>query len=210
MRGYVYQLNCSQGGVPKLPVREAELTPTGLVGDVQAKPFIHGGKERALSLYALELIETLRAEGHPIYPGSAGENVTVAGLDWTKLAPGVRLAIGEQVVVEISGYANPCPSIRGSFTEGAYKRISQKLRPGVSRLYARVLRTGHISVGQQVRVLEVDERDTLDVQASDALDAEMLNADVEVGASAANGLKQRRTAASLSLRGSHGEDAGAV
>jgi MOSC domain-containing protein YiiM len=157
MTGYVYQLNCSQGGVPKFPVAEAELTPTGLIGDVQAKPLIHGGVERALSLYSLELIERLRAEGHPITPGSAGENVTVAGLDWSRLAPGSRLAIGEEVVVEITKHANPCPTIRGSFTDGEFKRISQKLRPGESRLYARVLRTGCIAAGQTVRVIDSDE-----------------------------------------------------
>ena len=157
MTGYVYQLNCSRGGVPKLPVPEAELTPTGLAGDVQAKPFIHGGPERALSLYSLELIERLRAEGHPISPGSAGENVTVAGLDWSRLAPGSRLAIGEEVVVEITKYANPCPTIRGSFAGGGFKRISQKLRPGESRLYARVLRPGRLAAGQEVRVLGAGE-----------------------------------------------------
>jgi MOSC domain-containing protein YiiM len=155
MTGRVHQLNCSRGGVPKLPVAEAELTPTGLVGDRQAKPFIHGGPERALSLYSLELIESLRAEGHPISPGSAGENVTVAGLDWSSLAPGARLRIGDEVVVEISAYANPCPTIRHSFKGGEFKRISQKLTPGVSRLYARVLHTGRIAIGQEVRLLEL-------------------------------------------------------
>jgi MOSC domain-containing protein YiiM len=157
MTGYVYQLNCSRGGVPKLAVAEALLTPTGLVGDVQAKPFIHGGPRRALSLHSLELIERLRAEGHPISPGTAGENVTVAGLDWSRLAPGSRLRIGEEVVVEISGYANPCPTIRGSFEGGAFKRISQKLRPGESRLYARVVRAGRVATGQIVSVLDDDE-----------------------------------------------------
>ncbi|HEX8161746.1 MAG TPA: MOSC domain-containing protein [Pyrinomonadaceae bacterium] len=154
MTGHVYQINCSPGGVPKLPVAEAVLTPAGLVGDVQAKPFIHGGPERALSLYSLELIERLRAEGHPISPGSAGENVTVAGLDWSRLAPGARLAIGEEVVVEITKYANPCPTIRGSFRGGAFKRISQKLSPGESRLYARVVRAGRIAAGQTIRLLD--------------------------------------------------------
>ncbi|MDT7602210.1 MAG: hypothetical protein QOF61_207 [Acidobacteriota bacterium] len=168
MTGYVYQLNCSGGGVPKLPVPEAELTPTCIVGDRQAKPFIHGGTERALSLYSLELIEELRAEGHPISPGTAGENVTVAGLDWSKLSPGARLSIGDEVVIEISRYANPCPTIRGSFREGEFKRISQKLRPGVSRLYARVLRTGRISVGQHICVLEADKGETLNTGASNA------------------------------------------
>lgn len=157
MTGYVHQLNCSRGGVPKLPVAEALLTPAGLIGDVQAKPLIHGGPERALSLYSLELIERLRAEGHPISPGSAGENVTVAGLDWSRLAPGSRLRIGEEVVVEITKHANPCPTIRGSFREGEFKRISQKLRPGESRLYARVLRAGRIAAGQTIRVLDDDE-----------------------------------------------------
>jgi MOSC domain-containing protein YiiM len=150
----VHRLNVSRGGVPKLPVAEARLTRKGLVGDRQAKPFIHGGPERALSLYSLELIERLRAEGHPVAPGTAGENLTVAGLDWSRLAPGSRLAIGEEVVVEITKYANPCRTITGSFSGGDFKRISQKLRPGESRLYARVLREGTIREGQPVRVME--------------------------------------------------------
>jgi MOSC domain-containing protein YiiM len=154
MTGYVHQLNCSRGGVPKLPVEEARLTRDGLAGDVQAKPFIHGGAERALSLYSLELIETLRAEGHPISPGTAGENVTVAGLDWSKLSPGSRLAVGDEVVIEITKYANPCPTITASFAGGDFKRISQKLRPGESRLYARVISEGTLRAGQTVRVLE--------------------------------------------------------
>jgi MOSC domain-containing protein YiiM len=184
MTGYVHQLNCSNGGVPKLPVPEAELTQTGLVGDRQAKPLIHGGPERALSLYSLELIETLRAEGHPIYPGSAGENVTVAGLDWSRLAPGSRLGIGDEVIVEITRYANPCPTIRASFTDGEFKRISQKLTPGVSRLYARVLRAGRISVGDQIVVLDAD--------APDARGEEMINV--------AGGSKARRVLTALSSR----------
>jgi MOSC domain-containing protein YiiM len=153
MQGYIHQLNCSDGGVPKRPVAEAELTPTGLVGDRQAHPGIHGGPERALCLYALERIAALQAEGHPIYPGSVGENVTIAGLDWAQLAPGTRLALGAEVVIEITKPANPCNSIAGSFTGGEFKRIAQKLHPGESRLYARVLRTGRLAAGQIVRVL---------------------------------------------------------
>jgi MOSC domain-containing protein YiiM len=144
--------------VPKLPVAEARLTRDGLIGDQQAKPFIHGGPERALSLYSLELIERLRAEGHAITPGSAGENVTIAGLDWSQLAPGSRLRIGREVVVEITKYANPCRTIRDSFAGGDFKRISQKFRPGESRLYARVLSEGVIRAGQPVRIVSDDSR----------------------------------------------------
>jgi MOSC domain-containing protein YiiM len=153
MDGYIFQLNCSNGGVPKSPVREAELTPTGLACDYQAKRKIHGGPERALCLYALEHITALQDEGHPIYPGSIGENVTVVGLDWKTLEPGSRLALGDEVVIEISSYANPCPTIAGSFTDGQFKRISQKTHPGESRLYARVISTGLLATGQAVRVV---------------------------------------------------------
>ncbi len=152
-QGYIYQLNCSDGGVPKLPVEEAQLTPTGLVGDRQRYLTIHGGPQRALCLYSLEVIQALQAEGHPIYPGSAGENVTIAGLDWSELAPGCRLSLGDEVVVELTSYAGPCRNIRSSFGDGKFKRIAQKHHAGESRLYARVIRTGRLAVGQQVRLL---------------------------------------------------------
>ena len=152
--GRIFQLNCSDGGVPKLAVREALLTETGLVGDRQEKPGIHGGSERALCLYALEHIQRLQAEGHKIFPGSVGDNVTVSGLDWSTLAPGSRLALGDEVLVEISSYTNPCKTIKDSFIDGDYQRIAQKLHPGQSRLYARVLHTGRLTVGQIVKVVE--------------------------------------------------------
>jgi MOSC domain-containing protein YiiM len=152
--GYIHQLNCSDGGVPKLPVREAELTPTGLVGDRQRYLLVHGGPERALCLYSLEVIEALQAEGHPIYPGSVGENVTVKGLIWSSLAPGQRLALGDEVVVELTSYAGPCRNIKKSFGDGKFKRISQQEHAGEARLYARVIRTGKLAVGQTVRVLD--------------------------------------------------------
>ncbi len=154
MKGRIHQLNRSQGGVPKLPVAEAELTESGLDGDRQKHTAFHGGPERAVSLYSLEVIEALRAEGHPISPGSTGENVTVSGLDWPLLLPGTRLALGDEAVVVITSFANPCGSIRPSFAAGQFKRISQKVNPGSSRLYARVVRAGRLAAGQEVRVLD--------------------------------------------------------
>lgn len=153
IEGRIFQLNRSNGGVPKLAIREALLTPNGLEGDRQRDLRFHGGPERALCLYALERVLELQAEGHPIFPGSVGENVTVEGLDWALLAPGSRLALGDEALVEITSYTTPCKVIAASFREGDFKRISQKFRPGDSRLYARVLRPGRLSVGQSVRVL---------------------------------------------------------
>ena len=152
--GRIFQLNVSGGGVPKLAVREAALTPRGLEGDRQRDLRYHGGPERALCLYALERVVELQAEGHPIYPGSVGENLTVVGLDWSRLAPGARLALGGEALAEVTSYTSPCKKIAPSFDGGDFKRISQKLHPGHSRLYARVLRPGRLRVGDPVKVLD--------------------------------------------------------
>lgn len=154
MNGRIFQLNCSQGGVPKLPLREALLTQTGLACDRQAHRKFHGGPQRALCLYSLERILELQMEGHPIYPGSAGENVTITGLRWETLGIGSRLALGDEVLIEVTSYTVPCQTIRESFAGGEFKRISQKLYPGWARLYARVLKAGRLAVSQPVRVLD--------------------------------------------------------
>lgn len=151
--GHIFALHVSNGGVPKLAIREAELTELGLRGDRQRDRRYHGGPERALCLFALEEILQLQAEGHPIYPGSTGENLTIAGLDWAALRPGVCLALGDEALVQITSYAAPCSNIRESFAEGTFKRISQKVHPSESRLYTRVLRIGTLRVGQAVQVL---------------------------------------------------------
>lgn len=151
--GHVFSLQRSNGGVPKLPVREAAVTELGLEGDRQRDRRYHGGPERALCLFSLEEILTLQAEGHPIYPGSTGENVTIAGLDWTTLKVGDCLALGDDVLVQITSFAAPCSNIKDSFENGKFSRISQKTHPGGSRLYVRILKTGELRVGQAVRVV---------------------------------------------------------
>lgn len=144
----VVQINLSNGGVPKTPVACARVTPDGLAGDHQADRKHHGGPERAVSLFSIELIERLRAEGHPITPGTVGENLTVQGVDWATLSPGARLRFAGGVELEIVSYANPCSTIRESFKDLDSKRIKQDLHPGESRLYARVITPGEIETGE--------------------------------------------------------------
>ena len=147
----VIQINVNPaGGVPKQRVPATEVTPDGVVGDKQRDRRHHGGPSRAVSLYSYEHILALQAEGHPIAPGSTGENVTISGLDWPALQVGDRLQIGEQLQVEITGYAAPCDNIIESFAEGMFIRISQKLHPGWSRLYTRVLVAGTVREGDPV------------------------------------------------------------
>ncbi len=155
MNGRIFQINCSDGGVPKRAVRESLLTRAGLQCDRQAHTNIHGGPDRALCLYSLEKILELQSEGHPVYPGSVGENLTLAGLDWRELKPGRRLSIGEEAVLEITSYTTPCKSIADSFVDRKFKRIWQESHPGDSRLYARVLHVGRLVVGQQIVLEEI-------------------------------------------------------
>ncbi|MDB4881233.1 MAG: uncharacterized protein JWL60_2679 [Gemmatimonadetes bacterium] len=143
----------SGGGVPKLPVERAMVRATGMEGDRQANRRFHGGPMRALCLYGQERLDALAAEGHPVRPGQLGENVTIAGLDWATLRPGVRLRIGG-VVAEVTGYAAPCEKIAYAFVDGAFKRIGQKVNPGWSRVYVLIEREGEIAVGSPVVVLD--------------------------------------------------------
>ncbi|HEX9284830.1 MAG TPA: MOSC domain-containing protein [Nitrospirales bacterium] len=148
----LHQISVSDGGVPKLPVPEARITINGVAGDRQRNPDIHGGPDRAVCLFSLEVIEALQAEGHSIKPGSSGENLTIGGLDWAHLKPGDRLRIGDDVRLEIVKYTEPCRFNAQWFQDGNFNRINQKKHPGWSRLYARVLAEGVVRPGDSVAV----------------------------------------------------------
>lgn len=150
--GRLESINVSDGGVPKAPVAEAVVTPEGIVGDRQRDRRNHGGPERAVSLFAAEVIAALAAEGHPIAAGTTGENLTVSGLPWSEVVPGAELRVGA-VRLLATRYVTPCWKIEASFSGGEFDRISEPLHPGESRVYARVLEGGRVRVGDPVRLL---------------------------------------------------------
>ena len=148
----VSSVHVSDGGVPKYPVLAAYIGPDGLSGDRQRNLRFHGGPDRAVCLYSLDLIQALQAEGHPIAPGTIAENLTLAGIDWRAMVPGTRLRAGD-ALLELTSYTAPCKSIRGSFVGEAFVRVSQKVHPGWSRLYARVLEPGTVTPGSPAILL---------------------------------------------------------
>ena len=151
LRARIESINVNPaGGVPKHQVQRTEIEVNGVRGDKQRNLKVHGGPQRAVSLYASERIAALQAEGHPISAGSTGENLTISGLDWERLEVGTRLRIGELVEIEITGYAAPCDNIAASFCDEQFVRISQKVHPGWSRLYAKVLSPGEVQIGDSV------------------------------------------------------------
>ncbi len=149
MKGSLFQISSSPGGVPKSGRHDAEVGPEGLRGDGH-KASIHGGPEKAVCLYSLERILALQQEGHPVFPGSTGENMTLSGFDWDRLVPGIRLQVGSELHLEISSFTKPCRKIEGSFRNGDIDRMDQLKHPGWSRLYARVLQPGSVRVGDPV------------------------------------------------------------
>jgi MOSC domain-containing protein YiiM len=84
-----------------------------------------------------------------VAPGALGENVTIGGLPWREVRPGARLRVGG-VDVEVTGYTSPCSKLAGAFLGGVFTRVSEKVNPGWSRVYVRVLGEGAIAVGDPV------------------------------------------------------------
>src|SRR6187551_860128 len=150
--GRLLHVNVSSGGVPKLAVPEARITRFGVEGDRQRNVTVHGGPHRAVSILGIEAIQRIAAEGHPIAPGTTGENLTTEGFDVSLLPAGTRLAIGDDVVLEISQPTNPCRTIRHSFSDLRFGRLSMKAHPADSRMYARVLREGVVRAGDPIRL----------------------------------------------------------
>jgi len=155
---YLYQINSSRGGVPKFPIPEVWVSIGGLCKDRQRNRVIHGGPDRAICVFSLELIETLQQEGHTIIPGATGENFTLAGVNWAHLQPRDQMKIGADLRIEFTSFCEPCRRIKQWFYKGAYTRIDQEQHPGWSRLYARVLCEGKVRQGDSIHIETLSER----------------------------------------------------
>ena len=149
--GTVAHLAVSRGGLPKLGVDRFEVDHGGAAGDRQATRRHHGRPWQALCLWSSEVIADLVGQGHPVGPGSAGENITIAGIDWGLVHPGVRLRMGD-VLCQISAYAVPCFQTAECFSDREFNRIHHS-QGQLSRIYATVLEPGTVGVGDTV-VLE--------------------------------------------------------
>ncbi len=149
--GVVAQVSISDGGVPKVAVDRVDIGFGGIVGDVQATRVHHGRPWQALCLWSSEVIAAFAAQGHPLAPGTAGENVTISGLDWADVRPGVQMQLGT-VRCEVLAFALPCSKNARWFSGGEYDVMHHERGP-VSRVYARVVAPGELHAGDAV-VLE--------------------------------------------------------
>jgi len=151
--GTIFQINVSRGGVPKRPVAEATIDLRGITTDAQADGKHHGHPDQALCLYSVERLALLLSDGHQVFPGCTGENITTMGLDWRTVVPGARLRLGNSVLIEITGFAGPCWKNARWFCDGDFSHIDEGLHPGRGRAYARVLSGGLIHQEDPVEVV---------------------------------------------------------
>jgi MOSC domain-containing protein YiiM/GNAT superfamily N-acetyltransferase len=150
--GRLLHVNISLGGVPKTAVPKARITRFGVEGDRQRDVTVHGGPHRAVSILGIEAIRRVAAEGHPIAPGTTGENLTTEGFDVSLLPVGTRLAIGDEVILELASAADPCRTIRHSFSGHRFGRLGRSTHVADSRMYARVVREGVARPGDRIVV----------------------------------------------------------
>jgi MOSC domain-containing protein YiiM len=147
-------VNTSPGGVPKVPTPEPLWAGRlGLAGDGHHLPEPeHGGPERAISLYSVESIARVAADGHTAFPGAFGENLTLEGVEMGSLSAGERLEIGDGgLVIEMTTRAEPCQTLAHWFVERRIARIGSTQHPEDARWYARVVSEGPVRAGDPVR-----------------------------------------------------------
>ena len=139
------------GGIPKLAVDAVAVRKTGLDGDGH-RYHEHGGAHRAVCLFSVEDCDRLRRDAVPIEgPGAFGENLLIEGLDFERLAPGDRLRVGSQVLLEIHDVREPCKTLQT--VDGRFPALME----GRSGFVCRVLEEGTLRPGQGVEVIPLTD-----------------------------------------------------
>ncbi len=129
-------------GVKKNNVSQAEIKEDfGIVGDAHA-----GTKNRQVSLLAEESIGKMKEKGLKVKPGDFAENIATQGIDLLSLKLGNRLRIGKDVLLEISQIGKVCHT-RCSIYYQAGDCVMPK-----EGIFAKVLKGGHIKVGDEIIV----------------------------------------------------------
>jgi len=120
----------------------------GLVGDAICNRKHHGGVDQAVYLEGSVCLDWWARElGHPINPGTFGENLVIEGLDNRQVAVGDRFMTGE-LILEVTSCRIPCATFAARMKDPKFvKRYTQAGRPGI---YCRVIANGIVEAGMPV------------------------------------------------------------
>lgn len=139
-------------GIDKRPVDgPVLLDAAGVAGDRVMDVKDHGGRDKAVYVYAAEdAADWARILGQPVPPGRFGENLTTSGLNVTGAVVGERWSVGA-AVLEVTMPRTPCATFQRHLGQPRWvRRFTEYGAPGA---YCRVLRAGAVQAGDTVAVV---------------------------------------------------------
>lgn len=141
--------------IHKRPVNgPVEVSPLGLAGDEQADPTVHGGLRKAVYAYGTQhyaFWQTVRAQAQvalwdeALPWGSIGENLSIEGLDETRLWLGDRL-VAPDCVLQVTEPRQPCFKFNAAM--GFSQAAKLMWQSGYCGCYLAVVQPGSVQAGQ--------------------------------------------------------------
>ena len=144
-------------GIFKQPVDgRVQVREMGIAGDGQADLTVHGGRDKAVYVYAAKHYPVWAAElgREELEPGQFGENLTVSSIDESGVRIGDRYRFGSVVGV-VAQPRLPCYKLGIRMGDAAFpKRFTEAGRPG---FYLRIEQAGETGAGDAFELVEEAE-----------------------------------------------------
>jgi len=130
-------------GTKKQVISEGALREDyGLVGDAHADCCSH----RQVSLLAIESIDKMRALGLKVGPGDFAENLTTEGVDLLHLPIGTRIAVGKEIILEVTQIGKECHAGCAIF-----RQVGKCIMPKEG-VFAKVIRGGRVRIEDPIKI----------------------------------------------------------
>jgi MOSC domain-containing protein YiiM len=134
-------------GTTKKPVPEIVIKENfGVIGDAHADCLTH----RQVSLLAIESIDKMRDKGFDLNPGDFAENITTRGIDLKSLPVGTKLAVGKEIVLEITQIGKECHAgcaIRNLVGDCIMPREG---------VFGKVIKGGRAKAGDEIKITRIE------------------------------------------------------
>lgn len=162
-RTFVWNGKEEQTGIFKYPTSEKLLlTKSDVQKDTIINRVNHGGENKACYLFSTDQYPFWKEKypNHDWNWGMFGENLTVEGLDESKIRVGNIYKLGS-ALVQVSQPREPCYKLGIRFgTQEILKQFIDQNHPGT---YVKILEEGEVGIGDELQLIQLSEN-TLTVQ----------------------------------------------